>query len=221
MSTVLIPHEQQGSGKFQSFDPVDQEGVYNAVCVEVNDLGVVPDKFKPEGQEKVEFYFELDRVDPRTNTRFVVKTQQYPKKLNAGPTHESGLHKFLVSWRGRGFTGADFSTPGSYTVETTDADGKSVQQERQGSGFELESMIGQQAQLQVINKVSQGKGRKYTMIQNIMPRTDGGTLEIEGITYVRPQAVAKNEPKVSSPAQVESDYTPNTWSDPNDDELPY
>ena len=57
MSTVLIPHEQQGSGKFQSFDPVDQAGVYNAVCVEVNDLGVVPDKFKPEGQEKVEFYF--------------------------------------------------------------------------------------------------------------------------------------------------------------------
>ena len=215
MSTVLIQHEQQGSGKSQSFDPVDQEGVYNAGCVEVNELGVVPDQFKPEGQEKVEFYFELDRVDPRTNTRFVVKTKRLPKKLNADPKYESDLHKFLVSWRGKGFSDADFKTPGSYTVETTDADGKSVQQQRQGSGFELESMIGQQAQLQVINRISQGKGRKYTMIQNVMPRTDGGTLEIEGRTYVRPQAVAETPPETveTPPETVDSDLT--------DDDIPF
>jgi len=207
MSTILVPHERQGSGKFQSFNPVDQEAVYNAICVEAKDLGVVVDTYNPEGQEKVEFYFELDRVDPQTNTRFVVKTKQFPKKLNADQKYESGLHKFLVAWRGRGFTDADFKTPGSYTVETTGADGKSVQQERQGSGFELESMIGQQAQLQVVNKVS-AKGRTYTVINSIMPRTDGGTLEIEGRTYTRPQAVAETPPET-----VDSDLT--------DDDIPF
>lgn len=199
MSTILVPHEQQGSGKFQSFNPVDQEAVYNAICVEAKDLGVVVDTYNPEGQEKVEFYFELDRVDPHTNTRFVVKTKQFPKKLNADPKYESGLHKFLVSWRGRGFTDADFSTPGTYTVNTPGADGVSAPQERQGSGFELESMIGKQAQLQVVNKVS-AKGRTYTVINNIIPRTDGGKLEIEGRTYARPQAV-------KAPPKSEDDIT--------------
>lgn len=188
MSTILVPHEQQGSGSYQVFNPIDQEGVVNAVCVDALDLGLVKDDYNPAGIERIEFAFELDRVDPQTHARFVVKSKRFPKKLNANPKYESGLHKFLVSWRGQGFTDTDFNTPGTYTVNTPGTDGVSAPQERQGTGFELESMIGKQAQLQVVNKVS-AKGRTYTVINAIMPRTDGKTLEIEGNTYVRPQAV--------------------------------
>jgi hypothetical protein len=73
------------------------EGLHQAVCVDVVDLGLVegPWGAKP----KVRIVWQLDQTNPETGKRFVV-SQQYTLSLNEKAT----LRHHLEAWRGRKFS---------------------------------------------------------------------------------------------------------------------
>jgi hypothetical protein len=72
------------------------EGLHQAACVDVKDLGKVDGQFGPK--EMVEITFELDEIRD-DGQRFIVK-KRYTKSLH----DKSSLHKDLRSWRGVPFT---------------------------------------------------------------------------------------------------------------------
>lgn len=73
------------------------EGLYQAVCVDVVDLGQVK---TPWGlQNKVQIRWMLNIKDPKTERNYMV-LRQFKLSLHK----EAGLSKILESWRGRKFT---------------------------------------------------------------------------------------------------------------------
>jgi len=75
--------------------PIPDEGIYNAVAVDVVDIGKVETPWGPK--EKVTIMFELDAEDEGGN-RFVVG-KRFTKSLN----EKSNLYKTLTQWRSRKF----------------------------------------------------------------------------------------------------------------------
>ena len=74
------------------------EGLHQAVCVDVVDLGIVQTQWgdKP----KVRIVWQTDEIDPSTARRFEVRGL-YTLSLSEKAT----LRKHLESWRGKKFTG--------------------------------------------------------------------------------------------------------------------
>jgi hypothetical protein len=82
-----------------SFDPCP-EGLHQAVCVDVVDLGL---QSTPWGDKpKVEIRWQVDEANPRTGKRFELR-KRYGLSLHEKAT----LRKDLECWRGRKFTEAE------------------------------------------------------------------------------------------------------------------
>jgi hypothetical protein len=81
--------------KGSEFTPAP-EGVHNAVCVDVVDLGMVENMWGKKHQLKVVWEIEAQMEDGR---RFIVQ-----KRYSASLHEKSTLSKDLKSWRGRAFT---------------------------------------------------------------------------------------------------------------------
>jgi hypothetical protein len=79
--------------------PIPDEGIYNAVCVDVVDIGTVETPWGPK--EKISIMFELDAEDEKGN-RFIVG-KRYTKSLN----EKSNLRQDIETWRNRNFRNAD------------------------------------------------------------------------------------------------------------------
>lgn len=79
-----------------SFDPCP-EGLHQAVCVDVVDLGL---QDTPWGSKhKVEIRWQTEMVNDRTGKRFELR-KRYTNSLH----EKAGLRKDLECWRGRKFT---------------------------------------------------------------------------------------------------------------------
>lgn len=73
------------------------EGLHQAVCVDVVDLGT---QSTPWGEKlQVDLRWQLEDVDPETERRFMV-SKRYTLSLNEKAT----LRQHLEAWRGRKFT---------------------------------------------------------------------------------------------------------------------
>ena len=73
------------------------EGLYQAVCVDVFDLGLKDYGYGP--QPKIEITWQLEERDPKTNKRYLIFTNYTPS------LHEkSRLRPMLEAWRGKKFT---------------------------------------------------------------------------------------------------------------------
>lgn len=83
------------SGKTK-FAVVD-EGLYDAVCVDEVDLGIVEGKYGPNAMVKL--VWELAEVNPHTNKPFIVS-----RRFGATIGKKSHLRPFLEGWRGKKFT---------------------------------------------------------------------------------------------------------------------
>lgn len=113
------------SGK-PSFKPAP-EGVHNAVCTDVVDLGEVPTQFGPK--HKCRLVFQIDATDPENdNKRFIIGA-----RFNASLHQRSSLNKFLKSWRGREFTKEELEA------------------------FDLEKLVGANAQLVIQHEEREGQ----------------------------------------------------------------
>ena len=75
--------------------PIPDEGIYNAVAVDVVDIGTVETPWGPK--EKISIMFELD-AEGEDGNRFVVG-RRFTKSLNK----KSNLYKTLTQWRSRKF----------------------------------------------------------------------------------------------------------------------
>ena len=82
-----------------SFDPCP-EGLFQAVCVDVVDLGLVKGQFGEK--HKVDLRWQVDEVNARSGKRFELR-KWYTLSLH----EKSTLRKDLECWRGRKFTEAE------------------------------------------------------------------------------------------------------------------
>ncbi len=134
------------------------EGLHQAVCCDVVDLGLVDGPF---GQKhKVELWWQLDETDPKSQARYTVR-QRYTLSLD----EKANLRRDLESWRGRKFT------------------------ELELGGFDLEKLIGVNAQIQIIHNLSD-KGTTFANVQAIVPALRN-MPKLSVSDYVRKQDRAK------------------------------
>src|SRR6185295_3766959 len=90
--------------KKKQFTPAP-EGLHNAVCVDVVDLGIVDTKFGKK--EQIRLCWELDPATAGTlddGRRFLIQKTYTPSLLE-----KAALNKDLKAWRGRAFTAEELA----------------------------------------------------------------------------------------------------------------
>ena len=141
-----------------NFSPAP-EGLHQAVCVDVIDLGMVEDpQYGPK--HKVEVRWQLEDLDPKSDPmhprRFMVQ-----KRYNNVLSTKATLRRDLESWRGRKFS------------------------EEELKGFDLDVLVGINCQLQVVHNIKD-EGGVWANVQAIVPLGKGMTkLEPQGYTRVQ------------------------------------
>lgn len=124
-----------------SLPPIDG-GTYPAVCVCIADLGEQRNEKFKKYEHKVLLIWELPGVTVEIEGE--QKPRWLSKDFTATLNEKSNLTKFLVPWRGKGFTDDELN------------DG----------GFDLKEMLGQGCLLQVI--VEEKDGKQYNRITGVM-----------------------------------------------------
>lgn len=141
--------------------PVAPAGLHQGVCVDAVDLGIVETlKFgsltEKESKHKVRLIWEID-TDEEPGKPFTVS-----KAYNLSLHEKATLRKDLKSWRGQDFTQTELK------------------------GFDLEKLIGRNAQLLVAH--NQGKtnpDKTYANVESIMPISAKTTPIKASAGYVR------------------------------------
>lgn len=153
------------------------EGLHNAVCVDVVDLGIeVSDKFfdkagNPQKYHKIRIYWQVE--EKMGDGRPFLVSRRFTLSLN----EKSKLRPFLESWRGKAFTSDDLV-----------------------KGFDVEKLIGVNCTLQVL---ASDDGR-FTDVTNVMPAPKGATLlKAQGYTRQKDREEAPAEKNGFSLADVE------------------
>lgn len=150
------------------------EGLAQAVCVDVVDMGVVETQFGPK--HKVRIVFQLDILSPDDGKR-----HQVSKMYSLSLAERANLRKDLETWRGKKFTADELH------------------------GFDLEKLIGANAQLQIIHNISD-EGRTWANIQAIIP-LGKGERRIHPLDYVRVKDRSE-QPKQQDPSKITDDDLP-------------
>ena len=134
------------------------EGLHSAVCVDVVDLGVQPNKFNPEKpQHKVRIVWQIEETDPSNQDKRFIVSQMYTLSLH----EKASLRKDLEGWRARRFEASELK------------------------GFDLEKLLGVPCQVQIIHNVSETNGKTYANVQAIVPLGKGMTKLVPDAHYVR------------------------------------
>ena len=126
--------------------PACPERMHQAVCVDIVDLGLMDNKFNPDGakQRKARIVWQVDEDDPETGKRFEV-SRMYTVSLN----EKASLRRDLQGWRGRAFTADELK------------------------GFDLEKLLGVNGQVNVVHYTKPDNGKVYANVQTIVPLSKG------------------------------------------------
>lgn len=131
-------------------------GQYNAVCVDVVDLGIVKTSWQGQDRQthKCRIVFEVDEINPDNGKRYATS-----RMFTASLSEKAALRAFLESWRGKAFTPEELR------------------------GFDTEQLVGVGAIIQIVHEP---KGDKtYDNINSVMKPLRGMPwLEPSG-AYVR------------------------------------
>lgn len=123
------------------------EGVFDARCYQIIDLGVQETPFTDDdgmkiNQPKVMFGWEiLEAGTRREDGKPFTISQEYTNSIG----DKANLRKVLESWRGKKFTPEELKS------------------------FSLPTVLGAYCQVQVLHKISVGKGNTYATVANVMP----------------------------------------------------
>lgn len=121
-----------------NFSPAP-EGLHQAVCVDVIDLGMVESPWGSKHQ--IELRWQLDSDDPKSSPpRAYMVTRRYTLSLH----EKAALRLHLESWRGKRFTSDELA------------------------GFDVEVLVGINCQLQVVHNVKDDGG-VWAAVQAIVP----------------------------------------------------
>jgi len=150
-------------GDTKTFTPAP-EGTHQAVCVDVIDKGMQPNKFK-EGalQHKIDIAWEINELRD-DGKRFVVY-KRYTLSLN----DKANLRHDLQSWRGKAFTFDELA------------------------GFDVETVKGANCLVNVQHNKSADGSRTYANVMSIAPLIKG-MPKIALKDYVRPVETATSAP---------------------------
>ncbi len=140
----------------KKFDPAP-EGLFQAVCVDFIDRGMLPDKFSGDMKHKADIVFELEEKNPATGKPF-----RTMKRFNLTLAERSNLRKFLEAWRGKRFTDEALKE------------------------FDTDSLLGVNCQLQITHNVD-GEGRVRDSISAIIPVRGDMVLLRPSPDYIRHQ----------------------------------
>jgi hypothetical protein len=166
----------------KSFTPAP-EGVHQAVAVDVIDQGMKPNPFKPgTEQRKIDIAWQIDEVR-EDGKRFVVY-KRYTLSLNEKAT----LRHDLESWRGRPFTDVELA------------------------GFDVESIIGANALINVQHKKNADGTRTYANVMTVTPL-------IKGMVKITPHGYARK-----TEDNIYGDSEPTDAPEPppiTDDDIPF
>jgi hypothetical protein len=194
----------KGGGDF----PKPPEGLQQGVCVDVVDLGLVDYSYQgvPKGKRReVRFIFQVAPRDDEDNElrqddgeRFSVSS-----KFTASLGDNARLLPFLENWLGA-----------------------KIPQEVRDSGFDMEALIGRNAQLTVVYGESKANGRVYANINGILP-IDKKTPKLKPENYTRVQDREGYVPPFGSELwELQQGQAPgaaggNDEADDSDDDLPF
>jgi hypothetical protein len=137
-----MPIIAKGSDR-KSFAPAP-EGTHQAVCVDILDKGMLPNKFK-EGQlqHKIDIAWEIDETRD-DGKRFVV-FKRYTLSLD----DRSNLRRDLQAWRGKPFTPAELA------------------------GFDVETVKGANCLVNILWNKSDDGTRTYANVMSVSPLVKG------------------------------------------------
>lgn len=131
------------------------EGLQQAVCVDVVDLGVEKNPFNEREQHKIRIVWESEYTHPEKGTPLTVA-----KKYTLSLHEKAKLRSDLEAWKGRRLSAEELK------------------------GFEVEHMLGENCQLQVVQNVGQD-GKTYANVNAIVPVGRGMAKLTKSASYVR------------------------------------
>lgn len=129
--------------------PIVEEGMYDAVCTGIIDLGNQVNETYKNVSRKVRLVFELIGETYEMNDE--TKARQVAKEFTLSLSEKANLRSFLKTWRGKDFTADELS------------------------GFDLKSVLGKPGQLLIIHETSK-KGNTYAAIDSLIPLGKGRTV---------------------------------------------
>lgn len=131
------------AGENKNYTPAP-EGTHQAVCVDVIDLGQLPDSFNPgKTKHKVNIVWQIDeRRDDQ-------KRHQLYKRYTLSLNEKATLRHDLESWRGKAFT------------------------RDEEMGFDVETVIGANCLVNVQHKQSQDGSKTFANVIAVMPLVKG------------------------------------------------
>lgn len=141
------------------------EGTHQAVCVDIIDKGMLPNKFRDGAlQHKVEVVWQIN--EPRDDGKRFAVSKRYTASLNDKAT----LRHDLESWRGCPFSPSELS------------------------GFDLESIVGANCLLNIVHKAgTQDPTKTFANVAAVMPLLKG-MPKLAMLDYERPVPVAPAPP---------------------------
>jgi hypothetical protein len=164
------------------------EGLWPAVCVDVVDRGIVKSQmYKP--RHMIQIRWILNAEPPLEDGRPHMAVASFGATLG----EKSKLRPFLEAWRGRKFT------------------------EEELEGFDIESVIGANCQLQIIHNKYNGK--TYGNVQSVVPAARGAKKMEVPADYVR-QCVRDERARLESQPDGEGDYD-SYAPDISDEDIPF
>jgi hypothetical protein len=151
------------AGESKNYTPAP-EGTHHAVCVDVMDKGMHPNKFKDGAlQHKIDVAWQLSET--RDDGKRHVVYKRYTLSLN----EKANLRKDLESWRGKPFT------------------------RDEEMGFDVEKLIGVNCLLNVVHKPNADNTKTFANVVSVMPLMKG-LPKIAPDGYERHAAEAEPEP---------------------------
>ena len=128
-------------------------------------------------KHKCEIVFQIQEVNPKTSKRFEVS-----QKFNAVLTVGSSLRDFLEAWRGKKFS------------------------DDEASGFDIDRLIGINAQVQVIHNIGK-QGGVFANVNTILPAPKGAPVLVPENYSKRPspgvQGTPNAKPALAMPVNEE------------------
>lgn len=159
------------------------EGVHQAVCVDVIDLGMQKSAFNDEKTGQPKFQHKINVVWQITETRDDGKRFQLYKRYTLSLHEKAMLRHDLESWRGKAFTFDELA------------------------GFDVEKLIGANGLINVQHRKSADGTKTYANVVAIMPIVKGMN-KIGAHDYVR--TVPEPAPQEPSPPPTDDDcYVPD------------
>lgn len=131
------------------------EGVYEAVCTQIIDLGKQFDETFGKSSYKIMIVWEV------LGQTITIGDTEYPRQVNKMFTNslseKSNLRKTLQAWRGRAFTADELKS------------------------FDLTKLIGSGAQLQILHK--SGRKGTYAAVETVIPTAGKKRLKVDGTIF--------------------------------------